>query len=228
MTESLTQLLQFSQPRRTAHEFVRETLRRAILSGALQGGFRLVQADIAAQLQVSTTPVREALRDLTADGLIVFDPHIGAVVRALDIDELIDLYDIRKVLEPLAIRKATPLITDAELAQAEELQRKMDVEEDFAAWAELNWQFHALLEQAANSPTLQSMVKKVQDTAAIYVARSLKFNPTRTAHGNAEHRELLDAMRARDGERAAEVLVRHLDGTLALIKQTRAQPEPQD
>jgi DNA-binding GntR family transcriptional regulator len=213
----MVELLEFSQPRRTTHQFVRETLRRAILSGALAGGTRLVQADVAAQLDVSTTPVREALRDLVADGLILFDPHRGAIVRELDMTELVEVYEIRKALEPLAMRMAAERITDQQLAAARELQRKMDTETDSGAWADLNRQFHALLEGAAGSPRLAAITKSLQDTAAIYVAHSIKVEPKRIKAGNREHKALITALRARDGERAAQVLVEHLDHTLELI-----------
>jgi DNA-binding GntR family transcriptional regulator len=213
----MADLLEFSQPRRTTHQFVRETLRRAILGGALAGGTRLVQADIAAQLDVSTTPVREALRDLVADGLILFDAHRGAIVRELDMAELLEVYEIRKTVEPLAMRKAAERITEEQLAAAKELQSKMDGETDSGVWADLNRQFHALLEGAAGSPRLTAITKSLQDTAAMYVAHSIKVEPKRIKAGNREHKALLAALRARDGDRAAEVLVEHLDHTLELI-----------
>lgn len=210
-------LPEFPQERRTAHQFVRDTLRRAILNGVLTGGTRLVQAEIAAQLKVSTTPVREALRDLAADGLILFDPHRGAIVRELNIGELVEVYEIRKALEPLAIRKAIEHLSDEQLDEAAALQDKMDSESDPGTWADLNWQFHWSLERAADSPHLQSIVKSMQDIASIYVAHSLKIEPGRIAAGNREHREFLDALHRRDADKAAAVHVQHLDATLDAI-----------
>lgn len=212
----------FVQERRTAHESVRESLRRAILSGALPGGTRLVQAEIASQLKVSTTPVREALRDLAADGLIVLDPHRGAIIHELDVSELVEVYEIRKALEPLAIRKTARRITDEQLDAAARLQVEMDAQDDPGAWVDLNWQFHSLLERAAASPRLLSLAKNVQDVAAIYVAYSLKIEPDRLATGNEEHRALLEALRRRDGDAAAALLVQHLDGTLDTILAARS------
>lgn len=223
-------LLEFSQPRRTAHQFVRETLRRAILTGALDGGTRLVQADIAAQLEVSTTPVREALRDLAADGLIHFDPHRGAIVRELDMTELVELYDIRKALESLAVRKAAVEITEAQLKSATELQDRMDRESDVGLWVQLNSEFHSMLYRASMSPRLFSLVESVQDAATIYVAHSLAVSPGRIKDGNREHRSLITALRKRDGEKAATILQSHLDATLQTIVSANstetADPEP--
>ncbi|MQA95279.1 MAG: FCD domain-containing protein [Streptosporangiales bacterium] len=222
---SVTDLLGFAQPRRTTHQFVRETLRRAILGGALAGGARLVQTDIAEQLQVSTTPVREALRDLAADGLIRFDPHRGAVVRELDLAELMEIYEIRKALEPLAIRKAAKRITPEQLAEAEALQDKMDAETDPGAWTELNGRFHRVLESASGAARLESIVKTVQDASAIYVAHCLDVQPARMRGGNREHRRLIAALRAGDGDRAARVLVEHLDKTLkSILASDKAPP----
>jgi DNA-binding GntR family transcriptional regulator len=210
----VTPILDVAQPPVTAHEFVHDTLRRAILSGALPGGARLVQADIASQLSVSTTPVREALRDLAAEGLVVFRAHIGAVVRELDVAELIELYDIRKALEPLAIRRAAALISPEELARAQALAKAMEQETDPAAWTELNRKFHGVLEGASRASFIQSVLKGVQDIAAIYVAHALVQQPSRIASGNKEHRALLTALRRHDGDAAAALLVTHLEATL--------------
>jgi DNA-binding GntR family transcriptional regulator len=207
-------LLDFAQPRVTAHELVYETLRRAILGGALPGGAHLVQADIAGRLSVSTTPVREALRDLAAEGLVVFRPHIGAVVRELDTAELVELYEIRKALEPLAIRRAAERISPAELAEASALAKQMEGERDPAAWTVLNRKFHDVLEDAAQAPFMRSVLRGVQDVAAIYVARSLISQPARIASGNKEHRALVAALRRHDADAAAALLVAHLDATL--------------
>jgi DNA-binding GntR family transcriptional regulator len=209
--------LRTATERLTAHEIVRETLRHAILSGDLSGGTRLVQAELAAQLNVSTTPVREALRDLASDQLIRFHPHRGAVVHELDMDELREIYEIRKALEPLAISLAATRITKAQLKQAAALHARMEKETDPGAWVESNWKFHALLESAAQSPRLATFVKSVQDSAALYVAHAVHLEPGRMRKGNADHRGLLAAVRAGDGELAAELLRRHLDTTLQAI-----------
>jgi DNA-binding GntR family transcriptional regulator len=214
-----TPLLDAGQLPVTTHEFVHATLRRAILSGALPGGTRLLQADIASQLSVSTTPVREALRDLAAEGLVVFKPHSGAVVRELNIVELAELYDIRRALEPLAIRRAAALISPEEIAAAQALAREMEQEKDPARWAELNRRFHHVVEGASQAQFILSVLKGVQDIAAIYVAHVLARKPSRIASGNREHRALLAALRRRDGDAAAALQAAHLDATLQAIQQ---------
>ena len=128
--------------RRTAHEFVKDSLRRAILRGDLSGGSRLIQADLATMLNVSTTPVREALRDLATEGLITLDRHRGGVVRELNWQEMEEIRLIRHQLEPLAVRLVVEHITDAELEEAERLRERMAKERDLGDWVELNTQFH--------------------------------------------------------------------------------------
>lgn len=213
--------LPVAQPRVTAHELVHDTLRRAILCGALPGGTRLVQADIADELSVSTTPVREALRDLVAEGLVMFRPHVGAVVRELSITELTELYDIRKALEPLAIRRAAERITPEVLAAAEGLASAMEQEIEPMAWAALNRSFHSLLEEAASAPFIHSVLRGVQDIAAIYESHSLINDPGGLNSRNKVHREMLTALRQQDGDRAAKILVELLDYALRAVLRTQ-------
>ncbi|PZS16073.1 MAG: GntR family transcriptional regulator [Pseudonocardiales bacterium] len=215
------------QHRLTAHQMVRDTLRLAILSGRLPGGTRLVQADIATTLNVSTTPVREALRELASDGLIQFDPHRGAVVHELDMEELKEIYVIRMVLEPLAVRLAAERLTKEQLARAAELLREMDDTDDPGWWVERNWQFHSLIEQAAGSRRLAAVIKTVQNSATLYVAHSVQLNPARMREGNAEHKALLSALNKRDGDKAAEILEKHLNRTMqGILKSADASDQP--
>jgi DNA-binding GntR family transcriptional regulator len=206
-----------TRERMTAHQYAKEALRQAILSGQLPGGSRLVQADLAAELRVSTTPIREALRDLVAEGLIIFDPHRGALVRPLNVSEVEEVYSIRRVLEPLAIRLATDRITKPELAEAAQLLKQMEAGVEPTEWVQLNLRFHALLESAARSPLLESIIRSTRDIAALYVAHSVKQFPERLREGNREHRAMLTAMRKGDPDKATEILVHHLDGTLKAV-----------
>ena len=210
--------------RRTAHELVRDTLRRAILRGTLSGGQRLVQAEIAAQLDVSTTPVREALRDLANEGLIRLDAHRGAIVRELNLTEVQEIYDLRKLLEPEALRRAAQHITEEELDAAEALQAQMDVETDADVWADLNREFRATLVKAARSPRLIVILQNLRDSAAPYVGLSLQASEEIRARANEHHRGMLTALRAADAKRAAEIAVEHLDSTVQTLAERAAAP----
>lgn len=206
---------------RTAQQLAYEVLRRAIMRGALTPGTRLTQSQLAEQLDLSTTPVREALRRLAGDGLVRIDAHRGAIVRGLDRAELSEIYELRLLLEPLAIRKAAAAITEAELARAEELWEQMNDHSDIGAWSEINREFHGIFAQAAQSPTLTQILRGLRDSAAPYVRWSIVLYPDFPLTANAEHRQLLDACRARDGERAAAIEETHLRATLATVMAER-------
>ena len=209
---------------RTAQQMAYEAVRRAILRGALAPGTRLTQSDLAGRLSLSTTPVREALRRLASEGLVRIDAHRGAIVRGVDKDELREIYEIRLLLEPLAIRKAVLRITDAELDHAERLWRRMDDHLDPADWAEANREFHAIFARAAASPTLIRVTGTLRDSAAHYVHWLSVADPGLPVRANQEHRSLLDACRARDAEAAAVVEQEHLMSTFAAMMENLPEP----
>ncbi len=200
----------------TAHVFVRETIRDAILNGQLRGGERLVQSDLAAQLAVSTTPVREALRDLASEGLIRIDPHRGGVVNELDADDLKEVYEIRRQLEPLALELALPELTDEALDRAAELHDAMNAAPDSAAWVGLNRDFHMTLYEMANRPRLISLIRSLQDASVMAVSARLQQVPDLRRSANIEHGQLLEAMRHRDLESASKIIIEHLSTSLRL------------
>ena len=196
--------------RLTVHEYVRETLRKAILRGDLKGGERLIQADLATQLEVSTTPVREALRDLATEGLITLDRHRGGVVRELNWDEMDEIRRIQVQLQPMRVALLIEGVTPETLARAEALCDRMEAEEDPGTWVELNQRFHVLFHEATRSPRLASILKGLDESASIYVAQAQRWHPELRRRANAEHRELVEAYRSRDAAKALEILPGHI------------------
>lgn len=200
----------FSGNRQTAHEFVRNVLRRAILSGELRGGTRLVQADLASMLEVSTTPVREALRDLASEGLIRFDPHRGAVVQELSGDELREIYMIREILEPFALRLAVPKVTPELLERLRELHEKMASEPHSADWVDANRNFHLAIYEAAGHPRLSALIKGLEDASVMYIGASLKDVEGLRETAVHDHGEILAALENGDADAAVEAVLTHL------------------
>ncbi len=196
--------------RQTAHEFVRSVLRRAILNGELGSGSRLVQAELAAMLDVSTTPVREALRDLATEGLVQFDPHRGAIVSELSAEDVHDIYEIRRVLEPLAMRQAVPNVSDALLARLRKLHQGMLDEPHSVDWVDRNRVFHMAVYETAASPRLAAIIRNLQDASVMYIGASLKHKPGLREDANHGHAEILDALERRDVEAAVRALDEHL------------------
>ena len=206
--------------RRTAQELVRDTLRRAILTGEIQGGTRLVQADLATKLNVSTTPVREALRSLAAEGLVRLDSHRGAVVRTLTRDEVLEIFELRSVLEPIVLQRAIPRVTPEQLDEAAEIEAEMSRERDPGRWGQLNRMFHGVFMTAAESERLRQMVESLQDAFSAYIVSAMVVDDFRREQANDQHRTLLEAVRTRDEASATAAMVAHmrltLDGILAL------------
>jgi DNA-binding GntR family transcriptional regulator len=203
---------------RTAHEYAIRTLRSAILGGTLAGGTRLVQTELASQLNLSTTPVREALRDLAMEGLVVFDPHRGAVVRLLDIEEVREIYQLRTTLEPLMVRRVAERLTDAELDHAEELANRMNSEANLSAWVDLNREFHAIFAETDDASKLAGILANLRDSASAYVSLSLEARPQQVPEANTEHAELVRLYRERDTDAIVQLTLRHLQSTLAAIE----------
>jgi DNA-binding GntR family transcriptional regulator len=211
---------EFNTNRQTAHELVRSVLRSAILNGELAGGTRLVQAELAAVLEVSTTPVREALRDLATEGLINFDPHRGAVVQELSGKELHEIYEIRLLLEPLAMRQAVPRITEPLLEQLRRLHKKMLDEPHSAEWVDYNRIFHMALIENAASPRLAAIIRSLQDASVMYIGTSLKHVPGLRDEANRDHAAILDALERRDTEAVIAATSKHLAVSIRAFDQS--------
>lgn len=210
-----------SASRRTAHEYVRDSLRVAILRGSVAGGTRLVQADIASELGVSTTPVREALRDLASEGLIELDAHRGAVVKKFRYEELVEIHDLTKLLEPEAMRHAAEAADPAVVAEAEALADAMEREDDVGRWVELNRNFHECLVAGIGRPRLLNVLKGLRDTSAPYIGLALQHKDYRLGHANLHHRQLIEAVRTGAVDDAVELSSRHVDLTTQVLEDAR-------
>jgi len=210
-----TTLATLRESRTLTHQVV-ERLRAAILSGQLAGGHVLRQEELAAQLGVSRIPVREALRQLDAEGFVHLHPHRGATVAALSPEEAIEIYDIRAALETQALRLAVPYITPAILHEAAALLDEIDAATDIAHWAELNWRFHMLLYAPANRPRLLELIKQLHDNVSRYLRSAVAMEKSLDAHSRPsqkQHRALLAACKKKDVELAASILQDHLTAT---------------
>lgn len=194
----------------TAAEFVAETLRRSILNGELAAGTRLGLAEVAAGMEVSTTPVREALRELSFEGLVQFDSYRGGTVNAVTLDDVREIVRIRQVLEPMAIREAMDNMTPEIMEEAEKVLANMSVAAGWDTWVEDNRTFHNVFYRATPSKRLVAMIKSLQDLTVMFVSNALESHPVLRHRADHEHRELLDAFRAGDVERAVEITLVHL------------------
>jgi len=196
-----------------ARSRVKLVLRRGIVTGTIPGGTRLVQSCIADELAVSTRPVRDALRELAAEGFVRLDGRGGAVVRELGRGELDDIYEIRMMLEPVAAARAARLASTDSLIRAAGLLAAMRSAADGAHWVELGASFHKIIDEAGSSPRLVAILGNLRELSARYITHSVHSVPGRADQANAEHAEILRAIIARDPAAAAEAALRHLHGT---------------
>ena len=143
-------------PRQSLTSAVADKLRDQIIRGEIAEGSQLRQDAIASRYQVSRIPVREALRQLEAEGLIAIVPNRGAIVPVLAPEDVEELFTIRALLEPELLKLSIPKLTQADFSQAESILRKFETElrseGHVATWGRLNWQFHSISLLTCRSP----------------------------------------------------------------------------
>lgn len=194
----------------TATDYVSESLRRSILNGELKGGTRLSLAALASTFDVSTTPVREALRELSHEGLVRLDSYRGGMVSDITRADVEEIVRIRSVLEPMAIRDAVEAMTPRVLDQARAILDEMARSSSWDVWVHGNCAFHQKLYEPAPSKRLTSVIRSLQNTQVVFVSSKLRMDPARKVRATAEHEELLAAAASGDAERMIEVTLAHL------------------
>jgi DNA-binding GntR family transcriptional regulator len=160
--------------------------------------------------------VREALRQLQSEGLVTHQPNRGATVAALTPEEIHEIYDIRAILETAAIRQAVPQLSAAQLGRAAALLDQAERATDGAAWGTLDVEFHRLIYALDDRPRLREMIDGLLRRVDRYwLSHGLMLKHRR--EWEAEHRALLEAIRAGDAEAAAARLSAHLAGAAGLL-----------
>lgn len=189
-------------------EEIAARLRDEIVSGEIPGGTRLGQDVLAERYQVSRMPVREALRLLEAQGLVDVPPNRSAVVAQLSKNDLLDVFDMRICAEPLALGLALPHLTNAQIDQAEDVQRKIETA-PLGRFGELNTRFHRLLYAPCMRPRLLSHIEDLNALADRYL-RLAVGSMNHQSSSDSEHWDLLKACRVRDEERGRSILAAHI------------------
>lgn len=198
------------QQQRSTPDLIAEALREAIVRGIFQEGQSLRQDEIATQFGVSRIPVREALRQLEAEGLVTLHLNRGATVSALSPAEAQEIFEIRSALEVKAIQLAIPKLTASDLEKASEILAQTDQVTDAGMLAKLNWEFHATLYAAAERPRLLTMIK----TQHLNVDRYVRLQMSQIDYldcSQKEHYQLLEACQQQDTKAGVRLLKRHID-----------------
>lgn len=177
-----------------------------------------MQTKVAHELQVSTTPVREALLDLASEGLVRFDSHRGAVVSQPNLEELWETFELRRLLEPMVMKLAIPRITPSAVDRLYELCDLMEETKDPMEWIALNRQFHGVFMEICNSPKLASFVGVLHDSAMPFMRTAMPFRPEMMDHGNRDHRIMADAARDGDVDTAVKCASDHMNITMTAAR----------
>lgn len=209
-----------SRSRPVLHNEVVTRLRKMIVEGDFEPGARLPEKMLCEQFEISRTPLREAMRVLSSEGLVVLTPNRGATVSQITESDADEMFPIMATLEALAGELACKHITEDQLAEIRALHFQMVLHyrrEEMADYFRLNRAIHEKIMDAAANPTLANIYAglEVRIRRARYLA-----NITRTRWGKAvaEHEEMLKALEARDGPRLANVLKLHLQNKCDAVK----------
>jgi DNA-binding GntR family transcriptional regulator len=198
--------------RQTLASLTLDSLRERILRGHFPEGEPLRQDAIAEELGVSRIPVREALRQLESEGLVTFQPHRGAVVSTLSLEEIMELFELRAELESDVLRRAVPLMTTDDDARARVI---LDAYEaalasgEVARWGDLNWQFHSALYAPSKRHYTLNLLGKLHQHAERYLRMQLALTHGESRARN-EHRAIAVAARKRDAQKAAQLMRDHI------------------
>ena len=193
-------------------DVVFNTLRQAILRGELKPGERLMEIALANRLGVSRTPVREAIRMLELEGLVIMIPRRGAQVAQITEQDLNDVLEVRLGLEELAVRFACERITDEEIKAlgmaVKEFEKKMS-NSDLSAQAEADVKFHEIIYGATHNQRLVQIINNIREQMYRYRIEYLKDVESRKTLVK-EHYEICDALKRRDEESAVEKMCIHI------------------
>lgn len=200
---------------KTRTQVVVDAIRKKILSGAIKAGDPLRQAALAEELNVSRIPVREALLQLEAEGLVDFEAHKGATATRLSAGQVTELFELRALLETELLRLSIPKLTEEHLAQSELLLQQMaqayQTADTVGSWSELNSRFHLSLFRAADRPLTLEIVQNLNNNSDRYIRMHLLLAGG-VKKADPEHSKILMLCRQRKVESACALLRQHILG----------------
>ena len=198
------------------------TIRDAIRDGTYQPGTQLREEQLAAEIGVSRTPIRDALRRLLADGLVETRRNYGTFVTDLTPAELLEIFEIRALLEGYAARKAAENVTDDEIRELERLATEMESisgsdDERVDSFSRLNREFHLVIARASRSRRLEKMLSQMFEVPLEPLKQYRLHRLINIDRSNRQHREIIEALRERNPAWAALRLESHLQSTRPML-----------
>ncbi|SMF17194.1 transcriptional regulator, GntR family [Tistlia consotensis] len=191
-------------------ETIASRLRSEIIAGKLPAGTALRQDKIAIEHGVSHIPVREALRKLEVEGFVIAERNRGSFVARLDAEDAIDLGDLRRTLECLAVTLAVPKAGEADWERAQAAIEAAEGKSEIDDWATANWDFHRALYAPAGRPRLMGTIEQLWRNADRYLRAVWQMQDYQD-HSQDQHRAILAAFRSRDSARAVAEMQHHID-----------------
>ncbi len=192
---------------------VEESLREAILNGHFEPGEKLDQDKIAEELKVSRTPIREALKTLASQGFIEIQSFRGAFIPVINLQEILDVYEIRWIIEPEIVRQSTPNIPNEILDDCENMlnhARQSELIENERALYDADEKFHATIIAYCENQIFTEILQKLNNRIVRVRTFALQHTGQTLNNTHVEHLAILDAMRDRETEKAAQLMELHL------------------
>lgn len=196
---------------KTATLFVADALREGIMSGTVAEGTPLRQDELAEKFGLSRMPIRDAIRQLESEGLVVQEPHKGATVATMTVDDIVEIFDMRAMAECSALSIAFDALEQQTIDELEAVLDRMDQSRSPDRLSELNREFHDLLYRRAKRPRLQTLIKSLHDSVDRYL-RVLLVNLDYHTRSQEDHRRIVKACASGDREAAVAALENHLMG----------------
>lgn len=195
----------------SASEVIAQYLRRAILSEVFAENEPIRQDEIAGKFNVSKIPVREALKKLEAEGLVIFVKNRGALVTRMSDDDLAQLFEMRILLEVRLLELAVPAMKEADFVLIDELYKRYLTDTSIQNWSHLNWEFHAALYRPANRPLIVETVRMINQKLERYLRMQISLSDGKV-RADREHAEIVALCRKGDVAQAVTLLKQHIYG----------------
>tara|TARA_R110002020_G_scaffold189304_3_gene388251 strand:- start:425 stop:1084 length:660 start_codon:yes stop_codon:yes gene_type:complete len=197
-----------------------QQIREAILGGEFAPHQRLIEADISERFVATRAAVRTALLNLTGEGLVERLPNRGARVRAISVDEAVEIVEVRMGLEALCARKAAERLTDEDAEQLRALRERIRAAVaggDLVEYARLNQEMDRRIRDISGHDTARQLLERLRAQSARHQFR-LAFHPGRAAESAPEHVAIIDAVLARDADAAEAATRAHLEGIVGVLR----------
>ncbi|MEH7125815.1 GntR family transcriptional regulator [Bacillus sp. JJ1503] len=203
--------------RKPLNMVVYDNIKSAIVNGEIEPGTRLTETAVSEQMNVSSTPVREAFRRLASEGLVKIIPWRGVVVQEFSSQKLVEVYQCREALEVKAIQLAVEQIDETGIEKLKILLEKSKVTNDYTKYTEINTSIHETLFEYANNNTLTNLIGQINDVI-LHNRNVSSYSESRKDEIYEEHKRIIQALENRNKDEAAIAMKEHIENGFKYIK----------